>query len=190
MSVTPVNSSSSQAAVANTVNSLAKELESTKSVQVFKDDTGTRRVILDKDGLRTSEAGVDVFNATNDQLTFNSNNNVFKVVQSGEASGAVASLTENATDTTTIPHNLGFAPAAIVYVNGTGSTYLTSGRYYPTPTAISIKIGTVYHPGIIFEYQIDDTNLYLTVTNRSTATPITDIGTVNWKYYLLQETAN
>lgn len=121
MSVTPVNSGSSQAAVANTVNSLAKELESTKSVQVFKDDTGTRRVILDKDGLRTSEAGVDVYSATNDQLTFNSNYNLPKIVASGTASVTAATGTSVVTAVDISSLNLSSAPMILAMAKSPSS---------------------------------------------------------------------
>jgi hypothetical protein len=194
MSFKNIGGGSSLEGIVNDINQNIFELKNREVTQIFKDDTGTRRILLGKGtdnfyGMKVSQPSFDVYTAEDDELIFNSDQNNLKVALSGEASGLVSSLTENATATTTVAHNLGFVPAAIVYVNGTGSTYLTSGRYYVTPTAVSIKVGANYHPGIIFEYQLDATNLYLTVTNRSTASPITDVGTVNWKYYLLQETA-
>lgn len=85
MSVTPVNSSSSQAAVANTINSIAQELEAMKNVQIFKDDTTTRRVLLGKGadgfyGIKVSKENSDVFSAADDDLLFSSSFNNESIV--------------------------------------------------------------------------------------------------------------
>lgn len=143
-----------------------------------------------KFGLKVAEDGVDVLTASDDGLIFNSEQNVFKIVVSSTAAQSVPSLAQDVTDTLTVPHNLGYIPAVIVFLNGTGSTYLTANRYYPLPQSVSVKVGATYYPGIIYNFNVDSTNIYFTVTNSSAATPITDIGTANWKYYLLQETAN
>jgi len=82
VSVTPVNSSSSQAAVANTINSIAQELEAMKNVQIFKDDATTRRVLLGKGangfyGIKVSKENSDVFSAADDDLLFSSSFNSY-----------------------------------------------------------------------------------------------------------------
>jgi len=139
-------------------------------------------------GLKVAKAGIDVRDATNEQLIFNSNQNVFKVVSSSTASNTPPNLAQDGNNTLTIAHNLGYIPAATAYLNGTGSPYLVSNRYYPLPLAIPIKIGSTYYPGLIYEFMVDINNIYLSVTNQSALNPVT-IGTNNWKYYLLQETA-
>jgi len=146
---------------------------------------------MDEDfSMKIAKPGFDATDATDAQLIFNSSQNVFKIVASGTASKVISSLAQDATDTLTVPHSLGYIPAAIIYLNGTGSTYLAANRYYPAPIVVPIKVGATYYPGIIYNYSIDAMNIYFTVENRSALTPITDIGTTNWRYYLLQETAN
>lgn len=140
--------------------------------------------------MKLSQTGQDVRTATDDQLVWSSDFNLFKIVSSGTATSVVSSLAAGATDTTTVAHNLGYIPAVMAFVNGTGSTYLTADTYYPLPKAVPITVGANVHPGITYEVRVDASNVYFDVTNWSTVGPITDIGTANWKYYLLRETAN
>lgn len=144
MSVTPVNSSSSQAAVANTVNNLAKELESTKSVQVFKDDTGTRRVLLGRgeggfNGLKVSQPGFDVTTAANNELVFNSDFNVPKIVTSGVATlDAIAGTSVvYALDISGL--ELTEAPMLLVMAKRPGSP----NTYYSMPYSVNITAPTL-----------------------------------------------
>lgn len=195
MGVSFVSGQASNGDIANSLNAAIREQNAMQQTQIFKDDTGTRRVLLGKGaddfyGLKVSQPGEDVYTAEDDELVFNSDNNVLKIVFSGTAAQTVASLAQDATDTVTVAHNLGYIPAAIIYLNGTGSTYLTADRHYTPPVTVPVKVGATYYPGVIHTFELDSTNIYFKVTNSSAATPITDIGTVNWKYYLLQETAN
>lgn len=177
------------------INEQNRLISNEDRTKIIKDSSGTPRILFGEGpnqfyGLKVSQEGNDVTGATDSQLVFNSDNNVFKIVASGTASQPVTSLAQDATNTVTVAHNLGYIPTAIIYLNGTGSTYLTANRYYVPPISVPVKVGATYYPGVIHSYNIDSTNIYFTVTNSSAATPITDIGTVNWKYYLLQETAN
>lgn len=167
---------------------MLRELFDLKVVQVFKDEAGTRRVILDKDGLRTSPPGVDVFTAGNDDLTFNSNQNVFKIVQTGTSTTGTASVTDggvgvwnNDSDQVTIAHNLGYVPAVVAFISDGGLYIDTPYTSYGNPSSSAISIATV-------STSTDATNLYINVSVlglHSTAS----LGPLPIKYYLLQETA-
>jgi len=180
MATTPTNSSSSSAQVTNQVNNVAREVQAMQTVQVFKDDAGTRRVILDKDGLRTSPVGVDVFTAGNDELTFNSNQNVFKIVASGTSTINASSATAGAIITNTVAHNLGYIPAFQAYYSLSGYNY-----QLPNSTGWGASGGAVTFVNWLFA-ATDDTNIYINMIPASSG----DLGLYTVKYYLLQETAN
>jgi len=109
------------------VNDLARDIKSKERVTIYKDDAGTRRVLEGKGadgfyGLKVSPAEVDVYTATDDQLIFNSGQNVLKIVQTGTAtipSTTIPSTTTNGTSSVIITHNLGFKPVVIAYVTDT-----------------------------------------------------------------------
>lgn len=114
MSAPPVNSDSSQSAVTNKINDIARDVQALQTTQIFKDDSGTRRVLLGKGangfyGLKVSKDGKDVYEAANSDLVFNSGQNMFKIAATGTVnlpvvtSPNVGSITVNtgvATDTT------------------------------------------------------------------------------------------
>lgn len=188
-----VNSSSSQAAITNEINNLQREMKNRESVQVVKDETGTRRVILDKDGLRTSQSGIDVFEATNDQLTFNSNNNVFKIVATGTITPPNVSISTAAsryglnTEFAEELHGLGFAPSFIAFLK-IGGTY----EMLPFTTGASLNSATGFAQSEV-RFSVDETKIYAI----SEAWGFNTGGSYEFayngnpiKYYLLQETAS
>jgi hypothetical protein len=69
-----------QAGLVTAMNNNILELKNREKTEIFKDDTGTPRVILDNNGLRTTPAGIDVTTATNAQYSFNSAQNTLKVL--------------------------------------------------------------------------------------------------------------
>lgn len=185
----------------NQLNNTVRELNNRDTVQVYKDEAGTRRVILDKDGLRTSPAGVDVYTADNDELTFNSNNNVFKIVASGNA---VIPSFANTTgySSVTVPHGQSYIPLVQVYANGAivdGSLSIISTGYIPLPiTFSSVALasnyyfentgGGSYRP-LGLNYAVDDTNIYIQAGCDPSLSAFT-FKDVDVSYYILQETAN
>lgn len=192
MAVPQVPGDINQEDLINSVNNVVRELNNKEQVQIYKDEAGTRRVILDKDGLRTSPAGVDVYTATNDQLTFNSNNNVFKIVVSGEQSVVgPASIDFNQESTTTIPHNLGFVPSILVYVNAVSVVSLQGGNgIMNLPVQYIFPASGGGFPLLTLQARVDDTNLYIDFACH--AGTANDFSSYTWdfKYYIFQETAN
>lgn len=78
-------------------------------------------------GLKVSKPGYDVGNATNDQLIFNSSQNVFKIVQTGSVTIPSCTVTTAATSygsnaaAASITHNLGYVPILLAFINDGGS---------------------------------------------------------------------
>lgn len=66
--------------------------------------------------LKVAKEGYDALTATNDQLIFNSSQNIFKIVESGTATINVPGAANDFIDEVVIDHNLGFVPSYEVYV--------------------------------------------------------------------------
>jgi hypothetical protein len=180
----PLTTSNSDQANNNEVNNLIREVNGMKVTQIFKDDTGVRRVLLGKGpdgfyGLKVSKDTFDVYEADDDDLVFNSEQNVFKIVVSSTFNWQPV-LSSN-TASLTIAHNLGFTPIPLVYIASTTST-----DYYPLPHSASTTVsGGFVQFQDYFTCSVDDTNLYIT-NICSLANPRANN---LFKYYLLQETA-
>jgi hypothetical protein len=162
--------------VVNDVNANILELKNQEVTKIFKDETGIRRVILDKDGLRTSPAGVDVVTAGNNTLSFNSNQNTLKVV----LSGTVALLpTVGSNAYAVVEHNLGYIPAALVYLtDATGVVYAALPSFDNINTS-----GSTLEFGSYFTYTVTESELMLTAASSTAVVAATRY----FKYFMLQE---
>lgn len=181
--------------VVSDMNQNILELKGREVTEVFKDDTGVRRVLSGKRGddygLFVSKPTFDVFTAADDELIFNSGQNVFKIVQSGTIESPALSIADPgaqyASDDaiTSLEHGLGYKPAVIGYLDNLG-VYYQLPFYFPRGTGTSAAIAWPF-----LQISVDDTNVNLnfnvTVFDQSWSSTVGDF-TV--KYYLLQETAN
>lgn len=154
--------------------------EQSKNRIVGRDADNLIRLLILADGanfvMKVAKEGFDATNASDDELIFNSDQNVLKVVDSGSA--VVAAGGAGTIRTTTIDHDLGFVPAVIAYQNDGTS-------YFQLPyTAINITGGTV---NVHMSYVVTATQITFYVHN-SSVSPGTSALTV--KYYLLQESAS
>jgi len=141
-----------------------------------------------EEGFFVAESGVDVRNATDTQLIFNSQQNIFKIVSSGTITVVVADpLASDATSSASVAHGLNITPAFVGYINGTGSSYLTAGTYYQLPFFTYIRVTGIPEP-VIYSMTSDATNITAFVTNHG-GVGITELGTIVFKYYILQESA-
>lgn len=203
MATNPINSSSSPEGVASAVNSVIRDIQGMQSVQIFNDDTGTRRVMLGRGsggfyGLKVSQEGIDVYDASDSQLVFNSNNNVFKIVSSGTLNVPEMSTTLFSTNTYTasvqsqfVDHNLGYTPAVIGFItNSSQSVFL------PMPYVNIASGGTGGGIGV-YDWRLVVTNTQVYALGGATEYGGAFSGGTNAnkeakiiKYYLLQETAN
>lgn len=125
----------------------------------------------------------------------NLSDDAFGIVLSGTATVTITSGDTGQTVVTTIPHNLGFAPASLAYLTvtpgdfdeQTGETLLPYTALYEfiTGSSPSIEMRIMAH----FFFTTDSTNAYAQVS-------VSDVSffsqlqtTYTFKYYLLQETA-
>lgn len=129
--------------------------------------------------VKISKPGFNVLEATDDQLIFNSSQNVFKIVDSGNTSlNAVVPVAGDSVQKI-IPHNLGYAPIPLVFIQLPGGY-----RQLPAPTGYHASGGDILFNSWVSAVT-DADNLYIDFAGGSAA----NYGTWNFKYYLLQETA-
>lgn len=187
---------SNTSAIVNQVNQNIAQLKVQDVTNIFKDDTGTRRVLLGKGkddfyGLKVSQAGTDVYDGTDEDMVFNSDNNIFKIVASGSvvqtlsnSSNAVSSGTQ----TVTVAHDLGYKPVHFAYIEGP-STF-ESGRLFQLPYSSSTDIGGDNYYFCRIYSNVDDDNLYVRFQHNYNTDYSPEAPTFTIKYYILQETAN
>lgn len=164
--------------------------------QIVVEDNSVPTVLMGKQpnfglGFYVS-SGKDVTTITNgDDFIFNSNQDIFKIVTTGQATIPSIAFTAAAgqynvinSTTVTLAHGLGYIPAFIAFENGGGLTYSIVGK-----PQIWSGGGTTGFTETWISVATDATNVYLFAT----AFGFNDSRTVgSWsvKYYLLQETAN
>jgi len=140
-------------------------------------------------GMWVSKPGMDVTTATATDLIFNSNQDVFKIV--GNIVGNFQNVTvapssgQFATNsgTTAIPHNLGYAPAILGYINN-------ANTFYSLPYQNNFGGGTTA-AFATYSVDVDNINVYLTLLLTAFGGSETASGSLlSAKVYLLQESAN
>lgn len=141
-------------------------------------------------GLKTVDPGlgIDVQDATDQQLTFNSNQDVFKIIRKSTVN---VSSDGSTTAWATVPHGLSFTPIVQGYLNNANISGITTTGSIPLPAPVQISFVNVgsQTPAIHIQAYIqiisDDTNIYAILLN-NTGSPIPAL-TVT--YYLLQESS-
>lgn len=136
--------------------------------------------------VKVAKPGYDANSATDDQLVFNSSQNVFKIVDSGTSDSF--NVTSSTPFSITINHNLGYQPIVIAYVIGTtfGSATNTDVLPYYVLGSTSGVPGAFVITGAI-TYSVGNNSIAFTVYNPGSISPGL---TGNIKYYILQESAN
>lgn len=197
MSTPMLTGDASNANLATALNDLNRQLQGTQVTQLFKDDTGMRRVLLGKGndgfyGLKVSKTGFDVFTAEDTDLIFTSDRNNLVVAVSEEVDVPAISYNVgvNSIDVdsqqTVYNHNLGRVPLVVATFKYTGTD-----DYFSLPnTAMSTPTGTVNNWVSVNQFfYVDDTDI--TFVNQSTVSSTAgSIGTVlgfTAKFYLLTE---
>ena len=195
----PVRVSDGTTAITNKQDGSSGAYVSTKDATVKVNDGTDNRVALGllsdgSYGLKVSQPGFDVLSAADDELIFNSGQNVFKIV--GKHSGTLAALTATngaalgATSATTFdvyPHGLGYIP--IVMAN-----YIQNGNTVWWPIPLSTTYARTGTSIVTFDMfvQADATNIQvnkeLTIYGPAFATVSVADGT--YTLYLLQEAVN
>lgn len=178
----------SLAQLVSDMNKNLTELMGRGVTEIFKDATGTRRVLLGKGplgyGLYVSPEGVDVYTADASQLIFNSGQNVFKVIEKRTTNITIGS---GEGTLSTVAHGLSFTPSVVAYLNQVDIGAVTDANLL-LPTWFDLDVDSANNRidfrGWISCY-VDDTNVYFHAFNSTGVSP----GTFPITYYLLQETA-
>lgn len=148
-------------------------------------------------GFYVAQPGIDVRVATDEQLIFNSQNDIFKIVETG--SGIIPGITTSTGEFNSIliPHNLGFVPIADVYVQMTFAFLIDNADVFvPSYTLLPVdnKFYLLEVPSINSTIQIysavDINNLYIGWQYDTHGDSGVTFDPVPYKYYLRQETAN
>lgn len=184
MAAQPLNTGNSLAINYNQVNQLITDVNNRKVTEIFKDDSGIQRVLLGKGsngfyGLKVSQGGIDVYTATDDELIFNSDQDIFKIVKTLSFSITQAANSQTsyskAHSQTSVPAIMGFLAAG-------------ANIFRPLPTRTSLvrndTDGNVYMNTWV-ECQADLVNVTINFFNASSS----NAGPFNFKVFVLQETA-
>lgn len=149
------------------------------------------------EGFYVSKSGIDATTTTNpDDFIFNSNQNVFKIVQTGTATMPIASYNTTtktvgfANASSQIAHNLSYTPICLGFIISLGGTL---GSQLLPATVITGGSGV---RTLTENYQVSADNIYVYLTSTisyvSNSAESRNDASTNYviKYYLLQETAN
>jgi hypothetical protein len=175
--------------------------EQSKNRIVGKDSNNVARLLIsaanDEFVMKISEDNIDVISADEDELIFNSNNNLFKIVESGQVTLAMPTVVNgtDATVTQSVPHSLGYSPLVISFISldspvvpGLTTTRLFGGA---SVNAKSVSTTSVVI-GYLSDEKVEASNTAVLFTWKiSNATGVSQ-APINGKvkYYLLTETAN
>lgn len=159
--------------------------EQSKNRIVGRDADNLIRMLILADGvnfvLKIAPEGVDATTASDDELIFNSDQNIFKIAASDTVTINANSATAGTPKVATIAHGLSAAPMALVALYD-GSHY----RQLPTwVTALNPSGGNILFGDYSF-FHTDSTNLYIYMVFGSNG----NYGNFTFKYYLLQESAS
>jgi hypothetical protein len=152
-------------------------------------------------GFYVSKNGVDVTQASDSQLVFNSGQDVFKVVSSGVASGSTSDSAQSLA--VTINHNLNYVPSVIAYVQpptGNFSPFTIAPTFgggwvqlpfttYIVNVAIQNSASTGIYP--LMSYYVESNSSSIIIRGYQYITGMVSSSFVaNFKYFILQETAS
>lgn len=174
------------ATMVSAINNVNRQIEGENRTKVIRDESGVDRVILGrwpdgKYGIKVSKEGVDVMNATPDQLVFNSSNNLFKIVETGTATVTAPGSTGSSAYTS-VTHEVGKNPTVMAFVS-----FSPTGTAFPMPyhgmEVIGTNAGRVNNE-ISFEVVGGDT---ITFYWRRLAGG--GSGTAYIRYYIVEETS-
>lgn len=188
-----------------TDNQLILKEDYDQGTTIYYDDFGVATVLIGKRpltgirGFYVAKPGIDVRTATDDQLIFNSQQDTFKVVLSGNTtiSQYILAPSNVEIDTITIPHGLPFIPILDAYVQvpiliGSTHTSLTTVEAYvplPYDGSIYLNSGSPVVKYTIFG-GVDATNIYFVNIYETDGSGSNTFSPVPIRYYLRQETAN
>lgn len=139
------------------------------------------------EGFYVTKDGVDVSTATDaDDFIFNSNQNVFKIVDTDLIG---VSFSASTVSTVSIAHGLDFAPIPQAFLVNVGVAGPVTNANLPLPTFVNASVGGVTAGVVTFGSYLycaaDKVYLHFQLLNATGASP----GILNIRYYLLQQTS-
>lgn len=162
----PVTDATTTSGFLKTANGQILGNNGTNNVGLFGfDDTGTMVV-------KVAKPGYDANSATDDQLIFNSAQNVFKIVQKGTA---IVPTTGGKLTSLKIYHNLGYVPMVLGYVFGSAKFMQIPAHSFNADGTIAKSVSVGANSSYI---EFDVATTYVAPVD----THVT--------YYLLQETTD
>lgn len=170
-------------------------LSDSADTRILVKDSSNTRVIMGRIGtgvndygLKVSRSGVDVTTATNDQLVFNSSQDVFKIVQTGTivlSQGAftgTAGTYQEFFGSASQLHGLSYTPIVLSVLN-------LGGVYVPMPYTTLNNTGA--GPSwVTYSANTDPTSINFNYVGLTFGAVTVASSTLSLKYYLLQESAN
>jgi hypothetical protein len=185
------------------LNEWGRLISNEDRTKLTKDDSGQERLLIGYQqggfsngsvGIKLSQTGVPVLSATNDQLIFSSDFNLFKIVASGTITAPDVTTAADGTNTnsggatTSIAHGLNFTPLIIAFVE-VSSTQYTLMPYSETVSASSPSGGII---SSFYRATTSSTNISIFhyVVSYSSGIGAGTYTGARIKYYLLRETAN
>lgn len=134
-------------------------------------------------GMWVSQPEVPVTGASADQLIFNSNQDILKIVKTEVVS---VDFINSPFSSLAVPHTLGFAPIPFAFL--TNVTDGTISGNFPFPVDVSLTVDStngVVNSAAKLRVSADAKNVYFECMNATGS----DLGTFNVRYYLLQESS-
>lgn len=166
-----------------------------KDDQIIVHDGTTNKALFGRDGngvyvVKVAKDTYDVLTATNDQLIFNSAQNVFKIVDdiyitisinhtSGDSASSYAASSQ--------AHGLGYKPAHEAYVDVPALGDIPAG-YLPNPAVVPMIVGGDLLLGFVAIVSTDETNVNMIVQLEPSLGTGTYLFTAH--VYLKQETTS
>lgn len=175
------------------LNEWGRTISNESRTNITKDDSGTQRLLIGYQedgfangnvGVKMSQQGVDVAEATSDELIFSTDFNSFKIISTGTATvtkPAGASLA-----TTTVAHGQAGVGGliAIAFVDPTSS----GSDKIQTPHVEFTSAGVLYGYYNLFT---NPTNMVFSVATPNVVGGLFGVAfTASFKYYILRETAS
>lgn len=170
------------------LNECFRVLSNEDRARVRKDDSATNRLLDGFQeggfengdvGFKMSQTGVDVLEATSDQLIFSTDFNLPKIVDTGTTSIDATAASAGVPIIVEVEHDLGYIPIAQVFWNNSGQH-----TPLPAPRGTAASGGNVVINNLLSFYT-DATTLSIEFMPGST----NNFGTMDFKYYLFRETA-
>lgn len=196
MSLQTVGGNASLPEFINAHNRAMQELRGREVTEIFKDDAGTRRVLLGKGadgfyGLKVSPAGTDVYTAADDDLAFSSNYNFFKIVQSGTAvvpAFTVASGTTDTEDVTVTFPDQGSRPVVLAFSAVVGQQKTWGGIETYTVSVDSVGNKVDLRQIVFRDMSINSNQVTFTARGYNSTGSDFDVPQSTIKYFVLKET--